>query len=147
ALLIAAPFTSVAQSGNAGTISGTVADPSGALVPNAAVEILNPVSQYSRTAISDKAGKFNFPNVPFNSYHLTVTAPGFAPHVQDVDVRSSVPVSLSVGLAVTSASQTVTVESNAGDLVESDPTFHVDVDRDLFIKVPLESVSSSLSAL
>ena len=146
-LLIAAPITAVAQSGNAGTVSGSVADPSGALVPNAAVEIINPVSQYSRTAITDKSGKYTFPNVPFNSYHLTVTAAGFAPYVQDVDVRSSVPVNLSLGLKVTGASQTITVESNAGDLVESDPTFHVDVDRDLFIKVPLESVSSSLSSL
>jgi hypothetical protein len=33
------------------------------------------------------------------------------------------------------------------DLVENDPTFHTDVDRDLFIKVPLESQSSSLSSL
>ncbi len=39
------------------------------------------------------------------------------------------------------------MKSNAGDLVESDPTFHVDVDRDLFIKVPLESASSTLSSL
>jgi hypothetical protein len=146
-LLIAAPVAAIAQSGNAGTISGSVADPSGALVPNASVEILNPVSQYSRTAITDKTGKFSFPNVPFNSYHLSVTAQGFSSYVQDVDVRSSVPLNLSLALAVTSASQTITVESNAGDLVESDPTFHVDVDRDLFIKVPLESVSSSLSAL
>jgi hypothetical protein len=147
ALFVEAPLVVVAQSGNAGTISGTVADQSGAVVPNAAVEIQNPVSHYSRTAISDALGKFSFPNVPFNSYHFTVTAPGFAPHVEDVVVRSSVPINLSIGLQINSASQTVTVESSAGDLVESDPTFHVDVDRDLFIKVPLESVSSSLSAL
>jgi hypothetical protein len=146
-ILAFAALKTPAQSGNAGTISGTVTDSSGALVINGAVEIQNPVSQYSRTAITDKTGKFTFPNVPFNSYHLTVTAPGFAPDVQDVDIRSSVPVSLSIGLKVTANSQTVTVESNAGDLVESDPTFHVDVDRDLFIKVPLESASSTLSSL
>ena len=35
----------------------------------------------------------------------------------------------------------------AGDLIENDPTFHTDVDRDLFTKVPLESQSSSLSSL
>ena len=136
-----------AQSGNAGSISGTVTDPSGALLPNASVEITNPVSQYSRTANTDKTGRFNFSNIPFNSYHFTVTAPGFSANVRDVDVRSSVPLSIAVALKVTANSQTVTVESTAGDLVESDPTFHVDVDRDLFIKVPLESVSSTLSAL
>ncbi len=40
----------------------------------------------------------------------------------------------------------MTVEAT-GDLIETDPTFHTDVDRDLFIKVPLESQSSSLSSL
>src|SRR6202000_75438 len=40
-----------------------------------------------------------------------------------------------------------TVEASGGDLVENDPTFHTDVDRDLFVKVPLESASSSLSSL
>src|SRR6202008_3736766 len=44
------------------------------------------------------------------------------------------------------ASSTVTVEAT-GDLIETDPTFHTDVDRDLFIKVPLESQSSTLSSL
>jgi hypothetical protein len=40
----------------------------------------------------------------------------------------------------------VTVESG-GDLVENDPTFHSDIDKELFDKLPLESASSSLSSL
>jgi hypothetical protein len=49
-------------------------------------------------------------------------------------------------LQVATASQTVTVEAE-GDLVETDPTFHTDVDRDMFIKVPMDSESSGLSSL
>ncbi len=62
-------------------------------------------------------------------------------------MRSSVTVSLTPVLKVSAATSTVTVEASSGDLVENDPTFHTDVDRDLFIKVPLESQTSSLSAL
>jgi len=51
-----------------------------------------------------------------------------------------------VVLEVAGNSQTVTVEAS-GDLVENDPTFHTDVDREQFSKVPLESESSSLSSL
>jgi len=131
---------------NSGTISGTITDPSGAVVPSAEVTIDNPVSQYSRTAVTDRLGHYQFPNVPFNPYHMTVTKSGFSSSVQDVDVRSVVPVSLNIALKVGSASSTVTVEA-AGDLLEDDPTFHVDVDRDLFNKVPLESASSTLSSL
>jgi hypothetical protein len=132
--------------GNSGSINGTVVDPTGAVVPNATVEIRNPVSGFDRTTSTDPAGKFAFTNVPFNPYHLTVIAPGFGPYVQDVEPRSSVPVTVPVTLKV-STSTTVTVEAEGGDLIENDPTFHVDVDRNLFDKLPLESQSSSVSSL
>ena len=134
-----------AQSGG-GSISGTVLDPSGAVVPNATVEIHNPVSAFDRSTTTDSSGKFNFPNVPFNPYHMTVTAAGFAQNAQDVEVRSAVPVNVRVSLTVAGSSSSVTVEAGA-DLVENDPTGHTDVDRALFDKIPLESQSSSLSSL
>src|SRR5947209_17246188 len=89
-LLLLATHT-YAQSGNSTTVNGTVLDPSGAVVPNATVEIHNPVSQLDRSATTDTTGKFSIPNIPFNPYHLSVSASGFAPHSQDIDVRSSVP--------------------------------------------------------
>ncbi len=50
---------------NSGTISGIITDPSGAVVSGATVMIDNPVSQYARTARTDAAGHYQFPNVPF----------------------------------------------------------------------------------
>ncbi len=136
-----------AQSGgSSGSINGTVLDPSGAVVPNAGVEIHQAVSGYDRTTTTDSKGNFTFPNVPFNPYHMTVTAAGFAQYAQDVEIRSVVPASVKVSLQVSGTSTTVSVES-AGDLVENDPTFHADIDRNLFDKLPLESASSELSSL
>ncbi|MFY9936371.1 MAG: TonB-dependent receptor [Silvibacterium sp.] len=146
AFLQAASSLSYAQSANSGTISGTVTDPTGAVVPNATVSINNPVSQYSRTAKTDNAGHYSFPNVPFNPYHLTVNAAGFASQAQDVNVRSTVAVTVNPTLALGAASTTVTVEAGE-DLVENDPTFHTDVDRNMIKEIPLESQSSSLSSL
>jgi hypothetical protein len=136
-----------AQSGSSSSVVGTVVDPTGAVVPNATVEIHNPVSTFDRTATTDNLGKFAIPNVPFNPYHVTVTGKGFAPYTQDVDVRSAVPVNLNIGLKVSTSSETVTVQGEAGDLLENDSTFHTDVDKNLFDKLPLESQSSSLSSL
>ncbi len=136
-----------AQASGSSTVTGTVADPSGAVVPKASVEIHNPVSGFQRSTTTDSSGRFTIPNVPFNPYHLTVTDPGFASYAQDIDVRSVVPVSLGISLAVKGASTTVTVEASGQDLLENDPTFHTDVDRGLFDKLPLESASSSLSSL
>jgi hypothetical protein len=138
----------VAQSaGNSTSVNGTVVDPSGSVVVNAKVEIHNPVSQFDRTTMTDSAGKFSFPNVPFNLYHLSVAAEGFAPYATDIDVRSVVPLNLNAKLEVKGSSEVVTVESLAQDLLENEPTFHTDVDRELFDKVPLESESSSVSSL
>ena len=55
-----------AQSGSSTSITGTVVDPSGAVVSNATVEVRNPVSGFARNAATDAAGKFVVPNVPFN---------------------------------------------------------------------------------
>jgi len=140
--------TITAQStGNAGSIRGTVTDPSGAVVPNATVEIDNPVSHYNRSAITNSAGEFDFPNVPANRYHLIVSGQGFTASEQDVEVRSTVPLALKISLEIGSKAETVTVHSEAGDLLENDPTFHTDVDRQLFDRLPLESASSQLSSL
>jgi len=145
---LAASINAHAQSGgNSSSITGTVVDPSGAVVPNATVELHNPVSAFERTTTTNSAGQFNIPNIPFNPYHLTVTGAGFAPYAQDVDVRSLVPVNLSIGLKVEGSTEEVTVEAAAEDLMENTPTFHTDVDRNLFDKIPLESQSSSVSSL
>ena len=136
-----------AQGSNAVTVSGTVKDPSGAVVPGALVTIYNPVSGFTRQADTDAQGQFSFPNVPFNPYHMTVAATGFSPHTQDVDVHSAVPLNLNIALELAGGRTEVTVTTDAADLIEVDPTTHTDVDRALFDKLPLESQSSSISSL
>src|SRR5271166_4295915 len=136
-----------AQTSGNSSLSGVVADSTGAVVPGATVEIHNPVSQFSRTTTTDGTGKFSFPNVPLNPYHLSVSITGFAPYAQDVDVRSALAVSLKITLQIAEASESVTVQGEASDLLENDPTFHTDLDRQMFAKIPLESQSSELSSL
>src|SRR2546425_8972595 len=136
-----------AQLGNSGTIEGVVKDPTGGAIPNATVEITNPVSGFTRTATTDSEGSFRFANVPFNPYHLTATAAGFAAYTQDVDVRSTVPTTLQISLKLGTAQTSITVEAKGEDLLEKDPSFHTDVDTSLTERVPLESQSSSVSSL
>jgi len=147
AVVLAFQLGAYAQSGNSTSVVGTVVDSSGAVVPNATVKVENPVSGFSRSTVTDSAGKFVVQNVPFNPYHVSVTCKGFAPSAQDVEVRSTVPVNLSMTLRVAGSAETVTVEGNGEDLLENTSTFHTDVDRGLFDKLPLESQSSSLSSL
>ena len=147
AVFFAVSLAGAQSVGNSGSVDGAVVDPTGAVVPNAKVEIRNPISGYDRSTTTDSGGKFAFTNIPFNNYHLTILADGFRAHEQDVEARSSVPLSVSIKLEIAGSTTAVTVEAEGGDLVENDPTFHTDVDKNLFDKLPLESQSSSVSSL
>ncbi len=146
-LLISMGFAPcLAQTGTtSGTITGTVTDPTRAVLPGATVSILNPVSQYERSVKTDNAGHFQFANVPYNSYHMTVNRAGFQTWVHDVEVRTSNPVSVPVTMTLGTAATTVQVSSE--DLVNSAPTMDTEIDRKAFAEIPLESVSSGLSSL
>jgi hypothetical protein len=144
-LLFAGSALSGLPPGSSGTIEGTVLDPSGASVGGATVEIYYPVTGYRRSVATDNSGRFQFGNVPFNPYHLSVSVAGFQVFQQDVDLRSSVPVDLNVNLQLATATTTVTVEAVGGDLIEQTPTPHTDVDSLLIAKLPIQNASTGLS--
>lgn len=133
--VIVAAFDAAGQSINSGTLTGVVTDPSGAVVSNATVQLNNKITGYAQSAKTAGTGEFRFSNIPQNKYHLTVEAQGFAPAHQDIDVRSSLPLSLTILLNVASEATTMTVEAS-GSMVETDPSTHQDVDRSSFLKLP-----------
>jgi hypothetical protein len=132
--------------GTSGSVTGTVTDPTGALIGKATVVIANPVSSFTRTTTTDTSGQFHFTNVPFNPYRLTVTSAGFQTASQSVTVNSVVPLVVPVAMAIAGSSTVVMVDAGA-DLVETDSNMHTDVDRAAIDKLPLESASSALSSL
>ena len=148
-VMVLTPSAALAQGlGRAGSISGTVTDATGAVVPGASIEIENKVTGYDHTFRTDAAGVFRVLDVPPNNYHVTITAPGFQPSVRDVPVQTSVPISLDVKLEIgVATTTTVEVHSDTGDLLESVPTSHVDVDSAQFQKLPTGSVASGLNAV
>jgi carbon monoxide dehydrogenase subunit G len=77
------------QSISSGTVTGTVTDPSGAVISDAGVQLRNSVTGYEQSTKTDNSGAFRFNNVPHNPYRLTVKADGFAATSQDVDVQGS----------------------------------------------------------
>ena len=140
---LASPIS--AQSlGNAGTIEGTVVDPSGAVVPKAEVTLRNAVSGYSQSAMSGSDGVFRLTNVPPNPYRLDVKAPGFSDYSQTIDIRNAIPVQVKATLAVAGANTSVVVEG-AAETLEVDPSAHVDVDRSQMLKIPTFDPGGSLS--
>jgi hypothetical protein len=136
---------SAQTAGNSGTIAGLVTDSTGAIMPGAAVTISNPVSGLNRKTTADSAGHYQFTNLPLNTYTLTFAAPAFTTVTQTIVLNSFVPVAYTAKLNV-GGSDTV-IDVSAAPALESDPTFHSDLDRASFEKLPLESASSGISSL
>ena len=145
ALAIAVP-AHAQELGGAGTIQGTVKDPTGGVLRAASVTIVNPVSGLRRETTTDEMGRFVFRNLPPNPYHVTVTVQGFETFAQDVDVRSAVPIALDLSLKLAGTTQTVEVIGKA-DLLESNPSAHTDIDRTLIEKLPLETMGGLNQAI
>lgn len=146
AMLLCVLPAAAEPAGNAGTVTGTVTDSTGAVLPGATVNIHNALSGYRRNATTGADGSFTFTNVPFANYHLTVSMAGFQPLAQDVSVQSAVAVNHAYALAVATTSTTVTVEGDSNDIINKNPSNSTDIDSSLADKLPLLSSSTGISS-
>ena len=126
------------QSINSGTLTGQVADPSGAFIAGAKVVLTNPVTGFEQMAVTDTNGEYRFNSVPVNNYRLVVNSTGFNTVQQNVEIRNSVPVVANVALSIATEASTVTVQATAA-AVETDTAAHQDVDSSVFAKLPVAS--------
>jgi len=135
-----------AQSINSGTISGTVLDPTQMVIPSAEIELRNPVTGYRQTVATDATGTFRFNNVPPDMYQISVTADGFAQKRSPLEVRGSVPISVSFTLEMKSVATSVDVGASLA-LIDADPSAHTDADSASFSKLPTFDPASGLSSI
>ncbi len=95
------------------SLSGTVQDSTGAIIPGASVTLTNPATQKVQKATTTDAGVYRFNQLPPAHYKLEVTATGFkASTLDDVALAAETPRNVNVTLATGDVSQTVTVNAN-----------------------------------
>lgn len=97
-------FTAVghARAAVGGSISGTVKDPSGAVIPNATVTVTNTAQGTQTKTTSDSKGFFSFPSLPVGTYSLTAEAGGFSLEKKTglvIDQDSALQVDLTLQMA------------------------------------------------
>ena len=113
-------FTTPLSAATGGSISGAVADKSGAAIAGATLKLINTAQQTNYQAISDKQGFYSFPNLPVGHYDLTTTAVGF--NVQrktDLTVDTDSALRLNIALDIGTQTDTVNVTTDAGVQVET----------------------------
>jgi hypothetical protein len=113
ASLAAAAFTVTAYAQQVqGTLSGTVSDPSGAVIPGASITITSLGTGLTRTQQSGAKGDFTFHDLPSGNYRVEVTQAGFnAQNYPSILVQGDRTVTLAVQLAAGTRNQTVTVNA------------------------------------
>jgi len=107
------PRRATAQTTISGALMGTVADPSGAAVPGAVVELLDKNKGSTQASIADRDGTYGFNFLPPGRYLLTVSHTGFRNQICDVDVRLGPPGSANVTLEMAASLTTVKVLGEA----------------------------------
>src|SRR5437764_589116 len=85
-LLLVTSFVLLASTvfGQTTSLNGTVTDPSGSVVPNAAITIVNTQTNVQRAAASDSQGRYTMAQLTPGTYKLTAKAPGFT----DVEIAN-----------------------------------------------------------
>ncbi len=115
-LVLAISLTAAAQSTGTGTLRGQVSDPSGAVVPNASVAILQSGGP-TRSATTSSNGSYEIGNLPPGSYTVTANAQGFNAFIQnDVQVNAGQVAQFNIALEIQVEQQKVNVEEEGAQV-------------------------------
>jgi Carboxypeptidase regulatory-like domain/TonB dependent receptor/TonB-dependent Receptor Plug Domain len=137
--LLFLPTIAFAQSSTA-TLSGTVEDQVGAMIPGASLALVNASQESQRLTTTDAEGKFIFPLVPAGKYSLSVTKEGFAPaNLKEVILNVNDQKSLRISLGLGKVTQTIEVESTS--LIDQSPSVSTLVDQQFIKNLPLNGRS------
>jgi hypothetical protein len=121
-----------------GAISGTVTDPSGAVIQNAQVKATETATGLEHNTLTTSDGEFSFQDIPLGSYKVTVTAPGFPAYtVEKVEVAAGSIFSLPIKLSMQQQSTTVEVSAAALSLDTTSATQSTTISTQLVQDLPL----------
>ena len=120
-----------AQTTGSGSIQGTVTDPTGALVANASVTLVESSTQVTLTTKTSSAGVYAFPNINVGTYSLTVAAPSFETYTSTgnvLEIGSSIAINPKLTVGSAEVKVEVHTESTAALLQTQDASFKQTVD-------------------
>ena len=139
ALAVSILFTGQVRAQVAGaTLSGTVNDPSGAVVPSAQVSARNTATGVARVATTDAAGFYSIPNLLPGNYEVTVTAPGFSTAVQsNIQLAVGAQQQLNIQMAIGETTTKVEVTGAAPAVQLTSSTLSGEVQAQTVRELPL----------
>lgn len=122
------------------TLSGSVRDSSGAVIPGATVTAVNEGTNFKTAVTTSADGGFIATSLPPGAYRLEVTAPGFKKYVrEEITLRVQQNLQLEIALTVGDLAETVVVEAQASSLETTGATLGKVVDNQRIVNLPLNT--------
>ncbi|MGO9241468.1 MAG: carboxypeptidase regulatory-like domain-containing protein [Bryobacteraceae bacterium] len=142
ALVCLLPSTSRAQDPHA-TITGTVTDPSGAVVPGAAIEVTNKATGAIARTVGNESGAFLIPYLASGQYRLAASKAGFKTYVQtDIELRVADTVELNVRLQMGQSKESIQVVASAEILQATDASQSATISKAELDEIPIQGGSA-----
>jgi hypothetical protein len=140
-LILCAPILADAQSTDA-TISGVVVDPSGKVIPEADIEVLNEATGVHYSSKTNGTGIYSITILPPGQYVIQVSKVGFKTLIKpDIVLNVQSAVALNFTLPVGPSSESITVEAGASAINTTDGSVSTVIDRDFVENMPLNGRS------
>ena len=125
------------QGGGNAALTGTVTDPSGAVIAQARVTVTQIGTAVKRAAIANTNGQFTIPALPPAVYRVSVEAPGFKTYVQEVTLLADQSGSLQIPMTLGQTQEQVTVEATATLVNTVTPVLSQVIERARLVELPL----------
>jgi hypothetical protein len=137
AFLVAGTVPALGQASSSGTITGTVTDSTGAVIPGAVIVATDTAGKAKRTTVSNKDGQYVLANVPPSDYNITAAKPGFSTdQVSGLTVSVGAQTTANFKMAVGAETTTVEVTASTADLQTMSATTGTTVDNALVESLP-----------
>ncbi len=142
-VLCMAGANAFAQGGTTQTLSGTVADTSGFVIPGADVIATHNGTGVASSSVSNAEGLFSLPSLPIGTYTVTVTLQGFKTFVvQNVVLTSGAGASVKAIMEIGGVSEQITVTSSSEIVQTQSSTVSTTINTNQITKLPLTSRSA-----
>jgi hypothetical protein len=132
----------VAAFGQSGTITGTVTDPAGAVVPSAPVEAKNSETGVVYPAVTTDTGNYTVTQLPVGTYQVSVRVQGFKTYIHtNLTLQAAAIIKEDVVLQVDASSDSVTISAEASLLSteNADMTHNVTVQQLDNLPIPVSA--------
>ena len=141
--------TSASAQSGAGSIEGTVADSSGAIVPGALIHVVNVATNVAIDTKSNGAGFFQVPGLFTGTYNLSVSAPGLKVYKTSIELLVAQTAMINPQLTVGAQTEQVIVNANQVQLTTNDsPSLSSTLERERISQLPMNTreITTTLAA-